>query len=64
MKVVDRGEFILGPEIAELEQRLAAIVGARACITCASGTDALMLILTARGVGPGDGVLVPAFAYP
>ncbi|CAK0760865.1 UDP-2-acetamido-2-deoxy-3-oxo-D-glucuronate aminotransferase [uncultured Gammaproteobacteria bacterium] len=64
MKVVDRGEFILGSEIAELEQRLAAIVGARACITCASGTDALMLILTARGVGPGDGVLVPAFAYP
>ncbi|MCH8859319.1 MAG: DegT/DnrJ/EryC1/StrS aminotransferase family protein [Proteobacteria bacterium] len=62
-RVIAHGRFILGPEVAELEQRLATFVGARHCIACANGTDALALALMAWGVKPGDAVFVPAFTF-
>lgn len=58
-----RGAYVNGPEIAELEGRLAEIAGAPHCIACANGTDALTLALLADGIGPGDAVFVPAFTY-
>jgi dTDP-4-amino-4,6-dideoxygalactose transaminase len=61
--VVAHGQFILGPEVEALEQALAARVGVRHAITCASGTDALLLALLARGIGAGDAVFVPAFTF-
>jgi dTDP-4-amino-4,6-dideoxygalactose transaminase len=61
--VLDHGQFVLGPEVAELESRLAAFCGARHCVSCANGTDALLLALMADGVGPGDAVFVPAFTF-
>jgi dTDP-4-amino-4,6-dideoxygalactose transaminase len=62
-KIVDHGQFILGPEVTELERRLEAFCGARHCVTCANGTDALLLALMAEGVGAGDAVFVPAFTF-
>ncbi|MEX1061307.1 MAG: aminotransferase class I/II-fold pyridoxal phosphate-dependent enzyme, partial [Methyloceanibacter sp.] len=61
--VLKHGQFILGPEVAELERQLAAYCGARHCITCANGTDALLLALMAEGIGKGDAVFVPAFTF-
>ena len=61
--VLDHGKYILGPEVAELEERLAEFVGVGHCITCANGTDALQVALMALGVGPGDEVITPAFSY-
>ena len=61
--VLEHGNFILGPEIRELESKLAAMAGARHCITCASGTDALLMPMMAWGIGPGDAVFVPAFTF-
>lgn len=61
--VLNHGQFVLGPEVTELEQRLAAFCGAKHCVTCANGTDALLLALMAEGVGPGDAVFVPAFTF-
>jgi UDP-2-acetamido-2-deoxy-ribo-hexuluronate aminotransferase len=61
--VLEHGRFILGPEVRELEERLAARVGARHCLTCASGTDALLLALMALGVGPGDEVVTTPFTF-
>jgi dTDP-4-amino-4,6-dideoxygalactose transaminase len=63
LSVLEHGQFILGPEVTELERRLAAFCGARHCITCANGTDALLLALLAEGVGAGDAVFVPAFTF-
>jgi len=63
LRVVDHGRFILGPEVAELETRLAQFCGARHCVSCASGTDALGLVLMAWGLRPGDAVFVPAFTF-
>lgn len=62
-KVLAHGKYILGPEVAELEDRLCEYTGARYCITCANGTDALQIALMAIGVGPGDEVITPAFSY-
>lgn len=62
-RVLDHGRFIMGPEVSELEKRLAEYVGVRHCITCANGTDALLLPLMAWGVGPGDAVFVPTFTF-
>lgn len=62
-RVLDHGSFILGPEVAELERRLAAFSGAKHCVTCANGTDALQLIFMAEGIGPGDAIFVPAFTF-
>jgi dTDP-4-amino-4,6-dideoxygalactose transaminase len=61
--VLKHGQFVLGPEVSELERRLEAFCGARHCVTCANGTDALLLALMAEGVGPGDAVFVPAFTF-
>jgi UDP-2-acetamido-2-deoxy-ribo-hexuluronate aminotransferase len=62
-RVLAHGQYILGPEVAELEEKLVAFVGARYCITCANGTDALQIALMALGVGPGDEVITPGFTY-
>jgi UDP-2-acetamido-2-deoxy-ribo-hexuluronate aminotransferase len=62
-KVMEHQRFILGPEVAELEERLAARVGAKHCISCASGTDALLLALLALGVGHGDEVVTTPFTF-
>ena len=62
-RVLDHGRFILGPEVQELEERLADFVGARYCITCANGTDALQIAQMALGIGPGDEVITPGFSY-
>lgn len=61
--VLAHGQFILGPEVAALEEKLAAFVGARHCISCANGTDALQIVQMAYGVGPGDEVITPGFTY-
>ena len=57
------GAYIMGPQVAELEQQLAEYVGVKHCITCANGTDALRLALMALGIGPGDAVFVPDFTF-
>jgi dTDP-4-amino-4,6-dideoxygalactose transaminase len=62
-RVLDHGRFILGPEVMELETRLASFCGARYCVSCASGTDALALVLMAKEIRPGDAVFVPAFTF-
>jgi UDP-2-acetamido-2-deoxy-ribo-hexuluronate aminotransferase len=61
--VLAHGKYILGPEVTELEERLAAHTGAAHCITCANGTDALQIALMAFGIGPGDEVITPGFSY-
>ncbi|HOX04635.1 MAG TPA: DegT/DnrJ/EryC1/StrS family aminotransferase [Candidatus Paceibacterota bacterium] len=61
--VLDHGHFIMGPEIAELEQALAAYVGVKHCITAASGTDSLEIALRALGIGPGDEVITVPFTW-
>lgn len=60
---VAEGHYISGPQVKELEERLASYVGVKHCITCANGTDALQLALMAWGVGPGDAVFVPDFTF-
>ena len=62
-RVLEHGRYIGGPEVAELEARLAAYVGVKHCVTCGNGTDALQLALMAWGVGPGDAVFVPDFTF-
>jgi dTDP-4-amino-4,6-dideoxygalactose transaminase len=63
LNVVEHEKFIMGPEVAELEARLASFCGAGQAVTCASGTDALLLVLRAWAVGPGDAVFVPSFTF-
>ncbi|WP_108663620.1 DegT/DnrJ/EryC1/StrS family aminotransferase [Acuticoccus kandeliae] len=62
-RVLDHGQFILGPEVTELETELAAFAGVKHSIGVSSGRDALIMALMAMGVGPGDAVLVPAFTF-
>jgi dTDP-4-amino-4,6-dideoxygalactose transaminase len=62
-RVLAHGRFIMGPEVAELERQLATFSGARHAIACASGTDALALGLMAKGIGPGDAVMMPGFTF-
>ncbi|NYT78461.1 DegT/DnrJ/EryC1/StrS family aminotransferase [Alcaligenaceae bacterium] len=62
-RVLAHGKYILGPEVAELEEKLAAFVGAKYCISCANGTDALQIVQMALGIGPGDEVITPGFTY-
>ena len=62
-RVLDHCQFILGPEVYAAEADLAAFCGARHAISCASGTDALLMPLMAKGIGPGDAVFTPAFTF-
>ncbi|HSG93089.1 MAG TPA: DegT/DnrJ/EryC1/StrS family aminotransferase, partial [Methylotenera sp.] len=62
-KVLAHGKYILGPEVAELEEKLAAFTGAKHCISVANGTDALQIAQMALGICPGDEVIVPGFSY-
>lgn len=62
-KVLAHGKYILGPEVAELEEKLADYCGAKYCISVANGTDALQIAQMALGVGHGDEVIVPGFSY-
>ena len=60
---VEGGQWILGPQVAEFEKDIAAFAGVKHAVACANGTDALLLVLRAWGVGPGDAVFVPAFTF-
>lgn len=62
-QVLTHGKYILGPEVAELEKKLADFVGVKHCITCANGTDALQIAQMVFGIGPGDEVISPGFSY-
>jgi dTDP-4-amino-4,6-dideoxygalactose transaminase len=62
-KVIREGKYILGPEVAEFEQKLADYVGVKHVVACANGTDALLIPLFALGVGPGDAVFCPSFTF-
>lgn len=62
-EVLDSGQFIGGPQVRTLEEKLACFVGRRHCITCANGTDALQIAFMALGVGPGDAVFCPDITF-
>lgn len=61
--VLEHGQFVMGPEMEELERRLAKFTGVKHAITCASGTDAAVMAMMALGIGPGDEVICPAFSF-
>ncbi len=62
-RVLDHGQFIMGPEVAELEAKLTAFAGVKHAVACASGTDALLIALMAKGIGAGDAVICPDFTF-
>lgn len=62
-EAVEGGQWILGPQVASLEEKLAAFVNVKHAVACANGTDALLLVLKAWDIGPGDAVFVPAFTF-
>ena len=61
--VLDHGAYIMGPEVRELEEKLAEFCGAQHCVSCANGTDALQLVLMALGLRTGDAVFIPSFTF-
>jgi UDP-2-acetamido-2-deoxy-ribo-hexuluronate aminotransferase len=61
--VLEHGQYIMGPEVKELEHKLAAFTGAKHCITCASGTEALLMSLMALGIGYGDEIITTPFTF-
>jgi UDP-2-acetamido-2-deoxy-ribo-hexuluronate aminotransferase len=61
--ILDRASFIMGREITELEEKLAHYTGTKYCLSCSSGTDALLLSLMAKGIGPGDAVFTTTFTF-
>lgn len=62
-RVMEQGQFIMGPDVKELEAKLAEFCGAKYCLSCSNGTDALALVLMAKGVRPGDAIFVPSFTF-
>ncbi len=62
-RVLDHGQYIMGPEVKELEDKLTAFTGAKHCITCASGTEALLMSLMALGIGLGDEIVTTPFTF-
>ncbi len=62
-RVVDSGRFLNGPEVKDLETQIARVAGTDHAISCASGSDALLLAMMALGIGPGDEVIVPSFTF-
>src|SRR5262245_57084993 len=62
-RVLDHGQYIMGPEVHLFEEQASSFCKVRHCVTCANGTDALTLVLRALGVGLGDGVFVPSFTF-
>ena len=62
-KVLDHGQYILGPEVKELEEKLSSFTGSKYVLCCSSGTDALLLSLLGLKIKPGEGVIVPAFTF-
>ena len=63
LDAVQGGQWVMGPQVAQLEKQLAAFAGVKHCIACANGTDALLIVLRAWGIGPGDAVFVPTFTF-
>jgi len=61
--VLNHGRYIMGPEVYELEENLAEYIGVKHCISCSSGTDALLIPLMANGIGPGDAVITTSFTF-
>ena len=61
--VLEHGQYIMGPEVKELEDKLSDFTGAKHCITCASGTEALLMSLMALGIGPGDEIVTTPFTF-
>tara|TARA_Y100001970_G_scaffold191350_1_gene232662 strand:- start:1723 stop:2847 length:1125 start_codon:yes stop_codon:yes gene_type:complete len=61
--VLEHGQYIMGPEVAELEKRLSEFVGSKYCLSCSSGTDALLIALMAKGLKPGDAIITTPFTY-
>jgi len=62
-RVLEHGQYIMGPEVAACEERLAQYAGSKHCLTVSSGTDALVAPLMALGIGPGDAVFLPTFTF-
>ncbi|HEY2446555.1 MAG TPA: DegT/DnrJ/EryC1/StrS aminotransferase family protein, partial [Rhizomicrobium sp.] len=62
-EAVNGGQWIMGPQVRALEEQLAGFAGVKHAITCANGTDALLIVLRAWSIGPGDAVFVPAFTF-
>ncbi|WP_173931086.1 DegT/DnrJ/EryC1/StrS aminotransferase family protein [Chelativorans sp. Marseille-P2723] len=62
-EVLAEGRYILGPEVTEFEEKIAAYIGVKHAVACANGTDALLIPLMASGIGPGDAVFVPSFTF-
>ena len=63
MAAVEGGQWILGPQVADAEKKLAEFAGVKHAVSCANGTDALLIVLRAWNIGPGDAVFVPAFTF-
>jgi UDP-2-acetamido-2-deoxy-ribo-hexuluronate aminotransferase len=62
-QVLDHGQYVMGPEINELEKKLALFTGSKHALTCSSGTDAAYLAMMAMGIGAGDEVITTAFSF-
>ena len=63
MAAVEGGQWVMGPQVSELEEKLAEFSGVKHCVACANGTDALLIVLRAWDIGAGDAVFVPAFTF-